>query len=640
MPNAADAVTQAGTTNPTDEQPPAMVPTLEQQQRANNPGGAAKAVTEASPQQPEQPTFMDRAIRSLAAPFETVGKQAADVPVPPVLQGVMPPPQDREAANQGFTEGFRRLGGIFTAGGAGAPPEVGGMGDLSTSQQLQAQNAQKAAEYNQRFGNDPDAQKGLMTAQALIGLPAAIGAPYLAGAAARAIPLVSRIAPYLEGSAGADTGGVAGLLSRGAGRAASGAIGGGAAGAVTADPSQGFGKQVYDAAVQGGLLTPTIGAATDLPIEAANRLRGAYVGGRLPDGSLPAAVAQRANAADILQRNGVPVTGAQVGQDPLSSGVATYGGKAPFSGARPFGALQDQKFRGGALGIMGDPDGNTLATNKVMQDNRDRIGHLFDGAKGTDIPVANLGALGQVGNDLRLAPPSATSDLRPVLGDIMQTIQRNGGVMPGNFYQTYVQSGSALQKIAASDSQAAPYAQQIIDALHDGMQKTTLGTPVYDDIKAGRQQTRAWYAINDAARGSGDGTFNADQLHTATTGQQQRFSNTRGVLDDFSDAGKTILGTPAARTAAASAVGTGAGMGAGMRLLGAIGPGVATAGATAGMLANTPLQALIRASGPRAIQTLQAGGGVPISPTVLALQRALPALLATGRPQNFGGQQP
>jgi hypothetical protein len=632
MANAADAVNDSSAV--ADEQPPAMTPTFGQQQRATTAAPATQAVKEASgPQEDEKPSFLDRAWSSITSPRAIPAVTTSSADLPPVLQAVMPPKEDRVAAGAGFSEGFRRLAGHFTAGAAAAPPELGGMGDQDTSQQLHQQNVQQAQQYNQKYGSDPDAQKGLMLSQAAIGLPFAVAAPLLAGSLAEGagLPTLGR---FLAGSAGEQTGGLGGLLGRFGSRATSGAIGGGAAGAGTADPSQPLLPQVGDAAINSAVLAPAIGVVTDVATEPAKRLRGTYVGGRLPDGSLPATTVGRADAAQILQDNGVTVTGSQVSRDPLSATVSASGGKLPGSGTGPFTSQQQQQFRGGAMRMMGEPD-STLATSQVMQDNHDRIGHLFDGAAQTDIPSVNLNAnFSQLGNDMRLAPPSVTADLAPVLRNIGQTIQRNGGVLPGNFYQGYVQSGSALQRIAAGDTQSAPYAQQIIDALHDGMEKSATGQ-VLDDVKLGRQQTRAWYAINNAARANGDGSFNADQLHAATTSQQARFGNSRGTLDDYADAGKTILGTPPPPPSGAP-TGSAAGLALALKVLNAVGGGAAAVGAPLTLPINRGFQAVNRGAGPAAINTIRGGGGSPISPTVQALQRALPALLAPSRPENFG----
>jgi hypothetical protein len=279
--------------------------------------------------------------------------------------------------------------------------------------------------------------------------------------------------------------------------------------------------------------------------------------------------------------------------------------------------------------------GGTQADTTTMNANRTRIGDVFETNK-ADIPLANMApGLTKLGADLSIAPPSATSDLQPVLKDILATITRNGGVLPADAYSRYVQSGGTLQKIASGSEQSAPYAQDILDLLHGGL-KASVTKPQADAIDLARQQYRAWYAINDAARGSGDGSFNADQLHAATTAQSGRFGNTQGILDPYANAGKTILGTSATAPPTSGGAGVAAGAGAAAKFLAAI-SAKALAAAPPIAAANLGLQAVNRASGPRAIQTLQSGGGQPVNPYLLALQRALPALMAQSRPQN--GQQ-
>jgi hypothetical protein len=588
------------------------------------------------------PSFLDRAWQTLVgAPTEAVHKveDAVSPSVPPVLQGVAPPAQDREAANAGFSEGFRRLAGKGQEILASQPP-VGPYtadapvmpSDTDTSVAvgpIRAANQQSAQAYNEKYGDNPDAQRGILLANLLIGTPAAIGAPLAAAGLAEGAGLPG-LAAFLGGTAGEGTGGVTGLLTRAASRATAGGIGGAGAGVSTTDPSQPAGPQIMDAAVNAGLLAPAAGAALDIPTELTKRLGGRYIGGRLPDGSLDPAVVERARQAQVLRANGVDFSGSQISQDPLAAAVSDKGGVLPGSGAKPYSVSQDRQFGGAAMRTMGEPN-EPLATQPVMDANMTRISNDFQTvAQHTDIPQGNLlPGMGRIGVDLNTAPPSAAQSMTPVMRDILATVQRNNGVLPGAEYLRLTRPDSPLSRLARSADAGAPYAQDLLDELHGGLQ-VSAPQQYQGLVEQARGQYRAWHAINDAS--NSDGTITPDNLYTVTQGQSGRFGNSRGRLDDLADAGKTILGS---RT---SAPVTSAGLALTMKVLGAIGGGSALATAPVTLPLNRGLQVWNRASGGNAANTALQGGGTPIVPWLSrTLQGAATTAGAQTRPQNFGG---
>jgi hypothetical protein len=616
-----------------DDTAAAMSPTAAQTKRISDE--ALEAVKASSPPpKPEDPGFMMRAWHSITAPLTApVAPTSGDLP--PVLQAVMPPKQDRAAANAGFSEGFRRLWGTTTEAAA-MDPTFSGMTPPNTDAytDIRKQNVANAQAYNQRFGQDPDAQKGLMLANTAIGLPAAIAAPEAAALIARGAgaPVVG---DFLAGTAGAQRGGFGGLVTRAGSRAVAGAEGGGAAGAVTADPSQPTGQQIMDSAINSGLLAPALGAPLDMASEAGRRLSGAYIGGRLPGGQLDPVIMERARQAQILQNNGVTVFGDQVGKDPLASFVRQSAGRLPGSGAKPYDALQQQQFRQGSTGIMGDQNAPPVATDAVMVDNRNRIGGYFNGvAARNNIAAGDLTpAFGQITSDLQYADPVTAQRAGLQMRNIITTMQRNGGQLPGADYLSLTRSGSTLQAMAAEGGVAGTTAQRILDSLHNGL---AAGASPADQalLQTARDQTRAWHAINNAR--DSNGVFTPDSLYAAKEAQSDRFGGSRGIIDDHADAGKTILGTQSA-AAAPSQSGLAASAALAAKFLSTVGGGAALTAAPLTLPINRGLQNLNRASGPRAIATTQAGGGAPVNPYLLALQRALPALMAQSRPQN--GQQ-
>lgn len=626
-----DAIQGSGRT---DDAAPAMQPTAAQTKRVSD--DALAAVQAASPPPAEEdPGFMRRAWNSITAPATAPVGPAA---LSPVLQGVAPPQQDREAANAGFSEGFKRFWGTLKEGATAMGPEFGGMGDAATAGDIRQQNVANAAAYNQRWGNDPDAQKGLMLANAGIGLPFAMAAPEAAALLLRGMRLPGTVADIAAGTAGAERGGAGGLLTRGLSRGVAGAEGGAAAGAATADPSQDLGPQVTDAAIDAGLLAPAIGAPLDVGNEAYRRLSGQYIGGRLPGGQLNPTIVERARQAQILQNNGVDVSVGQVGKDPLASTMSTVGGKLPGSGAKPADALQQQQFRQGGMAFMGAPD-EPLATDAVMKDNKARIGKDFQQVANSNTVTDTdlMPAFGKITQDLQFADPVTSQRIGLQMRNIVQTMQRNGGQLPGQAYLNLTGSGGTLQAMAGEPGAPGYYGQRVIDALHDGLKA---GAPQADQdlLQQARDQTRAWHTI-DKARSS-DGTFTPDSLYDATQAQSARFGGSSGVIDPYANAGKTVLGTQAAATAPSTS-----GLAASAALTAKFLAGVGGAGIAAGtapitLPLNRALQTLMRARGPAAVDTALSGGGAPIGPGLQAVQRAISALTAQSRPQNYPPGQP
>jgi hypothetical protein len=611
-----------------------MSPTAAQTKRVSDE--ALEAVAASSPPpKPEDPGFMMRAWHSITAPLTApVAPTSGDLP--PVIQAVMPPKQDRAAANAGFSEGFRRLWGTTTEAAA-FDPTFSGMAPPNTDAytDIRRQNVANAQAYNQRFGQDPDAQKGLMLANTAIGLPAAIAAPEAAALVARGAGAPA-VGDFLAGTAGAQRGGFGGLLTRAGSRAVAGAEGGGAAGAVTADPSQPTGQQIMDSAINSGLLAPTLGVPLDLASEAGRRLTGAYIGGRLPGGQLDPVIMERARQAQILQNNGVTVYGDQVSKDPLASFMRQGPGRLPGSGVKPYDALQQNQFQSGATSIMGDTNAPPLATDAMMDANRTRIGSYFNGvAARNNIAAGDLTpAFGQITSDLQYADPVTAQRAGLQMRNIITTMQRNGGQLPGTDYLSLTRTGSTLQGMAAEGGAAGTYAQRIIDALHNGL---AAGASPADQalLQTARDQTRAWHAINNAR--NSDGAFTPDSLYAAKEGQSDRFGGSRGIIDDHADAGKTILGTQSTAQAPSQS-GLAAGAALAAKFLSTVGAGSALATAPIALPANRFIQYTNRGAGPAAINTALSGGvTAPVNPYLLALQRALPALMAQSRPQN--GQQ-
>ena len=469
------------------------------------------------------------------------------------------------------------------------------------------------------------------------------------GAGVSAIPTIGRaVAPFITGTAGEATPGVVGSILRTTAGGTSGvATGAGSALLSGDDPLRG--------AVEGGAFGAG-GSALAQGIERALRtLRGTYVPPdvRTPSGTWQASdeTAQRANQAQTLLNEGVPVMARQVSKDP---GMMPT--DAPWSGASGDLGNQQQAYRRAALAkVTGQGNGSSttapsMATDQFVTDQGTRIGGNFQAvANRNDIDFAgNLAPqLTSLGTELSGVDPATRQAIVPYLRTVTQSVSRDpvtgAPIITGQKYLDLTNSNSPLQTLAGSDGLPAQYAQRIVSMLHDGLAASA--SPADQALlTASRQQYRALQAVK-AARGS-DGSFQPDDLFGATEAQSKRYGGSSGTLDPLAKAGTTVLqpsyGGGAGRTAGgiASAAGGGVGLGgipaglvmaagnAAPGLLGALGAAALPAG-IAGLGLPLALQAANRNPEvvARAIRTLQ--GAPNLAPYALPRRVVAPGVAAT-----------
>ena len=310
------------------------------------------------------------------------------------------------------------------------------------------------------------------------------------------------------------------------------------------------------------------GSALAQGIERALRtLRGTYVPPdvRTPSGTWQASdeTVQRANQAQTLLNEGVPVMARQVNKDP---GMLPT--DAPWSGASGDLGNQQQAYRRAALAkVTGQGNGSSttapsMATDAFVLAQGARIGGNFQAvANRNDIDFAgNLAPqLTSLGTELSGVDPATRQAIVPYLRTVTQSVSRDpitgAPIITGQKYLDLTNSNSPLQTLAGSDGLPAQYAQRIISMLHDGLAASA--SPADQALlTASRQQYRALQAVK-AARGS-DGSFQPDDLFGATEAQSKRYGGSSGTLDPLAKAGTTVLQPSYGGGAGRAAVGIGA----------------------------------------------------------------------------------
>jgi hypothetical protein len=222
--------------------------------------------------------------------------------------------------------------------------------------------------------------------------------------------------------------------------------------------------------------------------------------------------------------------------------------------------------------------------------------------------------------------PEAQAQIHGVMNDVSDAFRNGGGQISGSDAQLLTRrTNSALSPLLDSDNGVLRnYGMQIRDQVNQRLrsQMSPVQQLIFDDANS---RFRALRTVQDAADSSG--SFEPKHLYDATSSAAEKFGP--GSLDDLAAAGKTVIQPgldargavlPRAAGAAsplAAAAFTATVLKPALDLLLSGGAGSAVGAGAVG--ANRVLQGVNRASGPRAINTVLSGGGLPVAD----IQRAL-----------------
>lgn len=438
-----------------------------------------------------------------------------------------------------------------------------------------AGDAMQRRQYDIQHGGDKFAQTGRFAGQTALGTAAAFAVPELD-------------APAVLGAGGR-------VLAGGATNALRGVAA--TAPSVGANPNQSVAGQLAGGALAGVAAPAVLGA----PGKAFSALTGL---GR----TVSPEVATLADAAQT--KYGMQLRSGQVMGANGDRGAATADsnllGSSPA--VRDNNAAQRQQWMKGVTGTYGDPSGSV--GEAALQAARDRIGGVMnDVASRNNIAAPAADAL-----QTRIS--QIVGDAQSVLGDdskpLLTMAEKIGSVrspegISGQSYQALTNKGAPLDRLAQSDnSNVAHYAQQMRDALDDGMEASASPQDVQDFQKARWQYKNLMTVAKLApkAQDTVDGVISPALLSGAVnTNFKSRAFHGAGDLGELAKIGQVFMKEPAnsftpqrladivapLRTAAEAAGLVGGGMALAQRPEAALGAGLS---ALAGWGAKSASQAL------------------------------------------------
>ena len=534
-------------------------------------------------------------------------------------------PENREASGQGLVRGLRNVSDKF---GEYPNPEVGYTPPPEDIETVRRQNASDRAEAYKKYGDNPSFNAGTMLGETGATAPflGPLGSGLSAALRVLGVPILAR--------------GAIGLLARTGERLFTGGVTGGTQAALTSDPSQPLGPQIKSGIITGAAIPAAGGLATDVGSNAVRRVTGRVTPINPYDGNVLDTQRAKAEHAQVLLDEGVPISGSQVSNDPLLGAVDRYGSHIPVSGSADYAANQQQVFRNAALRRVDPTERGSIVDEPFVTRNDDAIDNMYGGSVRAVRDVPSLDANGVTihqdfnrirGNIPNGLTPEARDQIHGAMGDIEDAFNRGNGAITGaDAHRLTRRTNSALSPLLdSSNGDLRNYAQQIRAEMDRRLrdQMTPQQQVMFDQAN---QQFRALRTIQNAADSTG--SFTPGALHGSAREVADRF-NSPGTLDRLAQAGDSVLQpTLDSRTALGPRVAgnmspymAGASTAAAAKYLmdyltsGAVG----VTGVGAGLAGNRALQAVNRASGQRAVNTTLAGGGRPTwdVPGLLSLAR-------------------
>lgn len=260
---------------------------------------------------------------------------------------------------------------------------------------------------------------------------------------------------------------------------------------------------------------------------------------------------ERQAAADILEREGVPLSAGQRSGSKALQYAESFLGDAPFAGGQASRAMeaQGEAFTDAAMRRAG---ANGRATPENLTAARDRISQQFD-----DLSARNgVQADRQMGQELGLAlreydrvlPAEQRRIVGELASDIVERFQAGNGIMPGREYQTI---RSRLSRMSQNARQNDPEFSQAIRSMRDALDNNMGRSVAPEDAAAWQQARREWGNLRVLEQAAGAGGENAAngiitpaQLRIAASrgaGNRSAYARGQGDFGELARAGNQLM---------------------------------------------------------------------------------------------------
>ena len=349
---------------------------------------------------------------------------------------------------------------------------------------------------------------------------------------------------------------------------------------------------------------------------------------------LPANPVRQGMVDTLAQEGVVPTAGQRTGSKSLQYMESSLGDlPGAGGGATAATTRAGEQFTRAALRRVGSNADRALP--EVVDEAFTRIGGQFDALAGRNTLTADRQLATDLTNDITdyynlVAPPNQAPVIRNYLDEIRTQVQRNGGQLPGEAYQSLRSRMERAARGAQGQPEVARTIRDMRESLDDAMERSIAVGGNQADLGAWREartQYRNLLAIERTATAGGEnaaeGLISPAQLRMAAVGQGRRaYARGQGDFAELARAGNAVMAPlPQSGTAPrAAAVGLPAMLGTGLGYL--LGGGE---GATYGGMAG----ATAAATAPSAL------GRTLMSPIV---QRYLGNQLIPGRDDRLGAR--
>lgn len=329
--------------------------------------------------------------------------------------------------------------------------------------------------------------------------------------------------------------------------------------AAAAGPG-GLARRVVTQAAVPAVASETAGQITKgTEAEPYARMAGAVGGAFLPGmaaravSPLAAVDPERAAAVVTLRREGVDLTAGQETGSKALRYMESALGDAPGAGGRATAAAdrQAEQFTRAALRRAGEDA--PRATPEVLDRAFTRIGQQFDDLAARNVARADQQFAFDLTADLQgyrslVSPPNRVPAVENFAREISEALQRNGGSLPGDVYQSLRSRMEAAAR-GVANPEARTTIRDMRGSLDDLMERSIAASNPNDlgAWRQARQQYRNVLVIERAASGAGEnaalGLISPAQLRQATVGVQGRRNYVRGQGDfaDLSRAGAAVM---------------------------------------------------------------------------------------------------
>lgn len=304
-----------------------------------------------------------------------------------------------------------------------------------------------------------------------------------------------------------------------------------------------------DTAARGGDIGT--GAAIGGLVGAAVPVAGRAIGAAISPFTMPAA---RQGAVNALENEGVQLTaGQRTGSRPLQWFEQSLG-DLPGSGrgAANVAERQAEQFTAATLSRAGE--NANRATPDVIDRAFTRIGNQFDALAGRNTMHPDA----QFGHDIQAAladyhglvsPPNRAPVIQDFLSEMGTAIQRNGGNLPGDTFQSLTSRIERAARAARSAPEVADTLRDLRAALNDAMERSLVRSGNRADLGAWREvrnQYRNMLVIEKAATGAGEnaalGLISPSQLRNATVNQNRRaYARGNGDFAELARSGEAVM---------------------------------------------------------------------------------------------------